>query len=252
MSILDILNNLPSLVGNWARLENATTSDDKPTELTRYVGGHNREVQPYITGYHQVIFFLPYMLFTTSTFPAEDWLHCTCESFTPHTYSINMGDVPGVGQVSTSYPISRTTNREFTLSFREYTKMPILTIIKAWHSLFNPLFGASFYGKGIAVPFAYKGTAIVYLLKPTCDKDGEITDDDIEEVYVYQGVYPITCPEDVAAQSDQATNESVVLPVTFKFDGAPADLSILAVKSLVLLAINKNYKDTYKKLLTNV
>jgi hypothetical protein len=235
------------IAGQLMRLNNSVKSDDTPTELSHYSGGHTRKTQPHITGYHQVLFFLPETLFGTSGSDSQKWLHSTCDSYTPHSYNINMGDVSGIGQVGVSYPISRTTNREFTLGFKEYRNLPILSIIKAWHSLFDPLIGTSPFGSFVLTPLSYKGVVVVASLKPTSD-NGNITTDDLEEAYIYEGVYPISCPEDTAVASDYSSNDTSQLSVTFKFDGAPLDLGFPGVSDLVVSSLGLgeySYNTTY-------
>lgn len=236
------------IAGQLLRLNNAIDSDDKPTEMSRYAGGHTRKTQPHITGYHQVLFFLPETLFATMGSEAQKWLRTTCESFTPHSYVINMGDISGIGQVGASYPISRTTNREFTLGFREYRNLPILSIIKSWHSIFDPLIGTSPFGSFVLTPLAYKGVVIVASLKPTANENAELTTDDLEEAYIYEGVYPTNCPEDTVIASEQSSNDTALASVTFKFDGAPLDLGFPGVKEAVVSSLGfsgYSYNDAY-------
>jgi len=233
------------IAGQLLRLNNAVDSSDEPTNMSRYPGGHNRQTQPHITGHHQVLFYLPETLFGGYASEAQKWLHSTCETFTPHSHTINTGDVTGIGQVGISFPVSRTTNREFTLGFREYKNMPILSTIKAWHSLFDPLIGTSPFGGFVLSPLAYKGIVVVAILKPTASNGTQITKDDLEEAYIYEGVYPITCPEDILA-SDTSTNDSSQASVTFKFDGSPLDLGFPGVGDAVVFCFeNYKYSDTY-------
>jgi len=233
--------------GQLLRLNNSIDeAHDLPKGASRYSGGHNREGQPFITGYHHVLFYFPTIVFLAMGDDSQKVLFSTCETFTPHTYSINTSDVFGIGQTAVSYPVSRTTNREFSTGFRERSGLPVLSVIKAWHSLFNPLFGTSPYGSLCLVPLAYKGTAIVAIVKPT-STNGKIEEDDIEEAYVYNGIYPINITEESVTSSDQATNETALLNVTFKFDGAPFDLGTVGVRSLVALAFSDySYDTTYE------
>jgi hypothetical protein len=233
------------IAGQLLRLNNSISEDDKPTELSRYSGGHTRATQPHLTGFHQVLFYLPETLFATFGSDAQKWLQMTCESFTPHSYTINMGDVSGIGQVGVSYPLSRTTNREFTLGFREFRNLPILSIIKMWQSLFDPLIGTSPFGSLGLTPLSYKGVVIVANLKPTADS-GSITTDDLEEAYIYEGVFPTNCPEDNVTSSDQATIDTSLASVTFKFDGAPLDMGFPGVAEVVVSSFSGyNYNNVY-------
>lgn len=238
--------------GKLLQLNNATGSNDAPTSMSHYAGGQNRQTQPHITGHHQVLFYLPETLFAGSSSQAQKWLHTTCESFTPHSYVINTGDVIGIGQVGISFPLSRTTTREFSMGFREFRKMPIMNIIKAWHALFDPLIGTSPFGCFGLAPLTYKGIVVVANVKPTASDNGQITTDDLEEAYIYEGVYPINCPDEISA-SDHNTNDSSLLTVNFKFDGAPLDLGFPGVATAVVSCFQGyNYADTYNLIGTNI
>jgi hypothetical protein len=229
------------------------TESDRPDVATRYIGGQNRTNQPFISGYHQVVFDLPPKLFDGST--VEDmntWLQSTCEGFTPHSSNINFVDVNGIGQLGSSFPASRTINREFTLTFREYQKLPILKIFRAWNGLFDPHIGITAFEGGEFIPENYKGYMMVGILSPTASLgDRKIEVEDVEDVYLYEGVYPTLVPEDTATAADQATNDSIQESVTFKFDGAPLDSSTsgLIDKFVARLSVAK-YGDTFKHLAT--
>jgi hypothetical protein len=236
------------IAGQLLRLNGAVGNEDPPTTLSRYSGGQNRTNQPHITGYHHVLFYLPETLFGPYGSEAQRWLFSTCETFSPHSYTINTGDVLGIGQTAASFPTSRVTNREFTLGFREQQNLPILSIIKSWHSLFDPLIGTSPFGSFVLSPLAYKAIVIVAIVKPT-SSGGKITSDDLEEAYVYSGVYPTTCPEDSVVASEQSTNDTSLASVTFKFDGAPFDLGTIGVAEAVVFCFdNYKYTDTYSKI----
>ncbi len=205
----------------------SSTDVDRPTLMSRYMGGHNRTNQPYITGYHQILVSLPTALFgSAEESGAVSWLRSTCEGFTPHSSNMNFVDINGVGQLGSSFPTSRVINREFTLTFREYRQLPILNIFRTWHCLFDTHMGISSFTASEFVPKNYKGCIVVGILKPTASGSNTlISEDDLEDVYMYEGVFPTICPEDTIAAADQATNDSIQASVTFKFDGAPFDKS---------------------------
>lgn len=227
-------------------------AEDLPTGASRYSGGHNRTGQPYISGYHQVLIYLPTGIFLLMGDDAQRILFSTCETFSPHSSNINTSEVFGIGQAAASYPVSRSVNREFMLGFRERSGLPVTRIFKTWHSIFNPTFGTSPYGKTSLSPLMYKGTAIVALVKPTSN-NGKITGDDLEEAYVYNGAFPISFTEETVTTSDQAANETTVINVTFKFDGAPFDLGTVGVETAVVAAFSDhNYQNTYKVLGTGL
>jgi len=232
--------------GQLSRLNKATSADDQPDPMTRYIGGSERNTQPHISGYHHVMIFFPETLFGIwgdyGDNSAQNWLMATCEGFTPHSSNVNMADVSGLGQTGVSFPISRTINREFTLTFREYQNLPILTTIRSWHSLYEPHIGTMTLP---LPPLAYKGIVVIAIVKPTYRSNGEFTTDDLEEGYIYSGVYPINCPDEVTS-SDQTTNESVLASVNFRFDGAPLDIGMLGVAEAIVACFSDyNYLNFY-------
>ena len=205
---------------------------------TRDIGGQFRENQPYISGYFQTLFSLPKII-TEGTDKAFDpttalkWLHSTVEGFTPHTQTINKVDVVGQGQIGSSFVGSVTTTREFTLTFREYQDMPILNIVRAWAGVIDPFTGLSPLSGERFKPSEYKGAVCVIQTRPSQAKDKTaIVEGDIEELYVYQGVFPTTIPVDTAGASDITGNDTVQLSVTFSFDGAPLTSADLKKKDV--------------------
>ena len=192
-----------------------------PDMGTRDIGGQFRTNQPYISGYFQLLFALPSKLFDRNAGNAATWLHSTVEGFTPHTQTLNKVDVAGQGQVGASFVASVATTREFTCTFREYQNMPILNVVRQWAAIFDPFTGVSPLKGSEFIPSNYKGAACIIQTKPVKSKDEAFAGEDIEELYVYQGVFPTTIPVDTAAASDITGNDTVQLSVTFSFDGAP-------------------------------
>jgi hypothetical protein len=141
-------------------------------------------------------------------------------------------------------------NREFTLGFREYQNLPILNIIKTWHSIFDPNIGINSYASltktMFFTPNDLKATVIVANVKPT-HTEGKITKDDLEDAYIYSGCFPVNCPIDMISASDQTSNESIVASITFRFDGAPYDLNTIGVETLVSHLLSESYYDTYRE-----
>ena len=245
----------PNITGAATRNDESVNSSyshasERPTVFNRYMGGAQRLNQPFISGYHHVWFKLPSALYAQGVeSEAAMWLRSTCESFTPHSSTLNMIDVQGIGQIGASFASSKTINREFTLAFREYQNLPILKIIRNWHSIFDQFTGASSLGPGGFIPINYKGWIVVAIMKPTSvQSSGQLDVEDLEEAYIYDGVVPLTTPEDTATASDQASNESVQLSVTFRFDGAPMDLSFPGVGEKVKsLFADDTYYDNYDR-----
>lgn len=228
-------------------------SGETPDILTRYMGGHYRNNQPFVTGYHQILFELPNYLFNaTHNDSARKWFTSTCETFTPHTVTVNFSDVMGIGQIGATFMTNKTIGREFTLGFREYQHLPIMSFLDLWHSVFDEHSGASPLAGNAYVPSAYKGACTVFQLKPTGARENKLTVDDVEEIYVYQGVWPKTNPRDTVGASDQTTNDFIQLSVTFSFDGAPLTLSHLGNGNEVVNLIEKvNSLGSYSQTFTN-
>jgi len=203
-----------------ARFANAGVSAAQPDSITRDIGGHFRKNHPYISGYFQIMVGLPSRLFSGVEDSASKWLHSTCESFTPHSQTINKVDVQGQGQIGSSFISSVTTNREFTLTFREYQNLPILNIIKQWGSAIDPFTGVSPLGGNEFLPENYKGWIAVAQTKPTRSQSASLDVTDLEECYIYQGVFPTVIPMD-AINSDITANDTAQLSVSFSFDGSP-------------------------------
>lgn len=240
------------------RFSNAIKDRDKPDFLTRDIGGHWRNNQPFISGYFQVVFGLPEMLFTSSdaAATASKWLHSTAEGFTPHTQTITKVDLMGQGQIGSSYVANVITTREFVVTFREYQNMPILNIIRRWASVFDPFTGVSPLKGNHFIPLNYKGWCAVAITKPVRSEDKDLAPEDLEECYIYQGVFPTNIPVDAASASDITNNATVQLSVTFSFDGAPltssepgvTDTVINLLKSLRYMGIADS---TYERFLSN-
>ena len=202
-----------------ARFANSGLKASRPDFITRDIGGHFRNNHPYISGYFQIMVGVPERLFAAPEI-ASKWLHSTCESFTPHSQSINKVDIQGQGQIGSSFVSSVTTNREFTLAFREYQNLPVLNIIKQWGSVIDPFTGVSPLGGDEFLPENYKGWIAIAQTKPTRSQEGSLKIEDLEECYIYQGVFPTTIPLD-AVNSDITSNDSSQISVTFSFDGSP-------------------------------
>jgi len=241
MGSSDLISRLSS------RFANAALKATRPDDLTRDIGGQFRTNQPHITGYFQIMVGLPEELFKHGEV-ASKWLHSACESFTPHSQTINKIDIQGQGQIGSSFVSSITTNREFTLAFREYRNLPILNIIKQWAAIMDPFTGVSPLGGDKFLPQNYKGWVAVAQTKPTRSQDGNLKIEDIEECYIYQGVFPTTIPIDALA-SDITANDTSQLSVTFSFDGAPLTSAEKGVTKKVVELFNglNPISDTFDK-----
>lgn len=224
---------------------------ETPDPVTRDIGGQFRQNQPYLSGYFQTLFSVPSGLFSSDGESAQNWLQSTVEGFTPHTQNINKVDVAGQGQIGSSFAASVTTTREFTMTFREYQNMPVLYVVRRWAAIFDPYTGVSPLKGADFIPSKYKGSVCVIQTKPVKSRDEALEAADIEELYIYQGVFPTAIPVDTAAASDITGNDTVQLSVTFSFDGAP--LTSAEIKKATVAEWFKNYRaiNTYAKYSSN-
>lgn len=244
MASSDVISRLNS------KLTSIMQDRETPDYLTRDIGGQFRRNNPYFSGYFQVWFGVPERLFRGPVGPtAVTWLHSTCENFTPHSVTPNSVDIPGIGGTGSSHISGVLTTREFSLSFREYQNLPVLNTIKLWTSVFDPHTGVSpLRGKEFN-PTSYKGWCIVAQMKPTGGGDNAvISADDLEECYVYQGVWPKNIPIDTVGQTDISASDSIQLSVSFSFDGSPLTSSDDGVVDKVLTFFSAfKYTDTFEK-----
>jgi len=215
--------------------KNLTGERDKPDYMTRDIGGQFRSNQPYISGYFQVIVGLPEILMGGDTYAqaSSKWLHSTVEGFTPHSIMINKGDIIGQGGIGSSFPVNSTVTREFGLTFREYQNMPIINILRRWN-VFDPFSGVSALKGNEFIPENYKGWCAILQTKPVGANDRDLLVEDLEEVYVYQGVFPTSIPIDTAAAEDVNANDFITLQVQFSFDNHPLTSSEPGVVEQVL------------------
>src|SRR6056297_1068557 len=217
------------------RIKNGEGEREHPDFYTRDIGGHFRNNQPYISGYFQIICGLPSLLFNgdDQVRSASEWLHSTCEGFTPHTQALTKVDVQGMGQVGSSFVANVTTTREFTLTFREYQNLPILNVIKRWASVMDPFTGVSPLNGNKFIPLNYKGWLAVAQTNPVRSKDSPLAAEDIEECYIYPGVFPTTIPLDTL-NSDITANDVAQHSITFSFDNTPQTSSEPGVTNKVV------------------
>lgn len=202
-----------------------TKTSDMPRPLTRYLGGWQRENYPFITGYFQFLIRLPDVLFTemaglTDKSWAQRWFLATAEGFTPPSRNLNKVDLPAQGGLGSSYVAGQTLNRTFTTTHREYSGLVILKLLGIWTNIIDMLVGVSEVPGEKWVPKSYKGMAYVIYTKPTGAGRQTLEESDIEEVFIFDGVWPESYPLD-AYDQDISTNDSKVVSVTWNFDGWP-------------------------------
>ena len=218
---------------------------ETPDALTRDIGGHFRNNQPYISGYFQVMFGLPSMLFSEDEEVSSKWLHSTCESFTPHTQNLTKVDIMGQGQIGSSFVANVMTTREVTCAFREYQHMPIMNIIRRWNSIFDPFTGTSPLAGKQFIPTNYKGWLAVMQTKPVrADASDSLYEvNDVEECYIYQGVFPTTLPVDTASAEDITANDTVQLSDLL----TSAEEGVTEKVISLFNSLNHSTKSTYDK-----
>lgn len=222
------------------------STPDSPIKMNRYMGGRTRKTQPYVSGYWYFMLLTPDVIFsddggadlnagsdtaagnyTSEQQYVEKWFHSAAESFTPPSTTLTKLDIPGMGGLGSSFITGREITRTFTVAFREYTNLPIMSALTRWTSIMDPYIGISAVKAEKWNPSTYKGAAVAFLCKPTMsDTDRQalsydsksIITSDIEQLYFFDGVWPESAPHD-SFNSDIATNDGVQLSVTFNFDG---------------------------------
>jgi hypothetical protein len=206
--------------------------EESPHSYNRFFGGRNRENQPFITGYFQVL-LRPPAKFVKDRYNGKDniiqtWFHSTAESFTPPGYSPILAEIPAINGNSSSFLAGVELTHSFTIAFREYQQLPILSMINDWVSYgFNPNYGMS--GLDKFVPNNYKGDCIVIITTPqinTKESTSGIGEDEfikteyIEKVFYFDGVFPEAVPFD-SLNSDITAHDGLQISCTFRFDGWP-------------------------------
>lgn len=169
-----------------------------PNYLSRYHGGHRRDNHPYVSGYWYFLVRPPARLFgaegSAMMEKSVDWLFTTAESFTPPSRNLTKVDVPGMGGLATSYIAGQEIGRTFSIAFREYQELPIMTILQNWTSVLDPNTGVSPLAGDEYVPANYKGAAFAALCKPTIgnrtggDDKTNLAREDIEQLFYFDGV----------------------------------------------------------------
>jgi hypothetical protein len=226
MAIQDIITGLnANMIDSMGigRNTNADKKADQPDDLSRFIGGHRRTTQPFISGYWYFLINPPPAIFGTASNlqQAQKWFHSTAESFTPPSKMLTMADVPAMGGNASSFVSGAELTRTFSVAFREYQNTPIINALDSWtDSIMNPNVGVS--GLKNYIPTQYKGSAFAFLVRPTLGDQGKnlVTSQDIEKLYFFDGVVPEGSPHDALA-ADISGHDSVQVSTTFRFDGWP-------------------------------
>lgn len=82
----------------------------------------------------------------------------------------------------------------------------------------DPFIGASPMKGSQFIPKNYKGCLYVMQTKPVGAFPSHLTEEDIEESWIFDGVWPTALPYD-ALNSDITSADSVQLSVNFSYDG---------------------------------
>lgn len=200
-------------------------TDDRPRSMTRYVGGHSRTIHPYVSGYWYSLIRLPVRIFGDNKESGELWLHSSVETFNPPSKTSTKVDLPGLGGLGSSFIAGQQFTRTFSMEFREFQDTPISSIFERWVSIIDPHYGVSELNGDEYIPANYKGSAMVFLCKPTVSDissaiQPSIDESDVERFYYFEGVFPEGMPDD-AFSSDISTNDVSRINISFSFDGWP-------------------------------
>lgn len=230
----------------FTRLQGKLDSDvEQPQKLTRYIGGSERENHPFVTGYWQFYIEFPDKIFDKQADRGEKWFHSAAEGFTPPSRTLNKADVPGQGGLGASFVVGQTLNRTFTVTFREYRNVPILTMAETWCSVIDPYMGVSPLSGQDWLPSSYKGVACAILTRPVHADADKIEEKDIEQVFYFDGVFPEAPPYETFA-SDISGNDLLQHSITFSFDGWPLTRADdAAMKFAVDRLKDANYMNTF-------
>ncbi len=227
-----------------------SSGDDLPQNLTRYVGGSQRKNHPFVTGYWQFFVDFPPILFKGDQTTYQSWMHSAAEGFTPPSRTLNKADVPGQGGLGASFVVGQTLNRTFTVTFREYRNVPILTLAEMWCSVIDPYMGVAPLKGEEWLPSSYKGTALAILTRPVHADAEPIGEKDIEQVFYFDGVFPEAPPYETFA-TDISGNDLLQHSITFSFDGWPltrVDEAAMTAATDKLKSLK--YEDTYNSYFT--
>jgi hypothetical protein len=232
-----------------------------PQNLSRYHGGHRRDNHPFISGYWYFLINPPERLFgskgANNLESVQNWMFSTAESFTPPQRSLTKIDVPGMGGMASSYVAGQEITRSFTVTFREYQELPILSALQTWTSVIDPNTGTSPLAGDEYIPANYKGSAYAALCKPTVGTRESRTSTnlslaDIEQLFYFDGVFPTTAPYD-SLSADINTMDGATISAEFSFDGYPLLKDSAGVTDTFLKLVNDMYiADTYEHYRGNI
>lgn len=194
-------------------------------------------IHPYVKGYFYVYYQFPSIVLDrtgmkTNGDALSGIMLSLCEGYTPAgDRQIKYEDVVGMGDVSSSFVVGQTVDRNFSLAYREIWGSPVLRVHRAWTSIIDPVYGGFVKykddnGDVDFMPKDYKGKVLVIQTKPIAVHSSENSNRDLTDsiisVDLYTGVFPTT---DLSSMYDaNITDNSIVRPtVQYRFDGVKYD-----------------------------
>jgi hypothetical protein len=245
MGYLDVLQGFSDNIADALDVQFQSTTIDSLRNSAGKIESH-----PFVSGYWQLILKTPpYMhmqkgnkvvnadqkkaLHTISKkdLVAERWFNSTAESFTPPTRTLTSAVFPGFGGVNKSFITGQNIGNNFSVSFREYSKLPIIKLFNSWTSIVHNQTGLSPASEMNWNESLYKSECIAFITDSTQVQYNKqkafykFNRDSIQELYYFYGVYPETNPQDI--QADIAANNTTPITINFKFDGWPLTLQDL-------------------------
>ena len=209
----------------------------------RYLGGSTiTNYHPYVKGYFYTFFqFPPIVTNYDSKIKSNGSLTLLslCEGFTPPgDRQLKTEDVTGVGDVSASFVVGQTVDRNFSLMYRDIWGSPIFVYHRAWTSIIDPFLGGLVIRNKTNVydfvPHVYKGKVMVVQTKPIAlnsvkPVSQNIKKDDWKEyiikVHLFDGVVPVT---DLNSVYDSNINDNTIVrpSIQYRFDGKEYDETV--------------------------
>lgn len=252
MGYLDVLQRISDTTSEALAIQSKSQTVDS---LRNSAG--KTELHPFITGYWQLVLKTPPFMhmhtgklidtdkkklvatISDKDIMSERWFNSTAEGFTPPTRSLTTAVFPGFGGVNKSFITGQTIGNNFSISFREYAKLPIIKLFNSWTNIIHNQTGFSPASEMDWTESLYKSECIVFITDATQVRYDKRQDfykfnrHSVQELYYFYGVYPETNPQDI--QADISSNSSTPITVNFKFDGWPLTLQDLDEKQLEII-----------------
>jgi len=232
---------------------------EKLNSPNRFIGGSDgvNDAHPFIKGYFYTFVQFPRII--TNNYPSiksngSNTIMSLCEGFTPPgDRQIITEDIQGLNGLDASFVVKQQIDRQFSLMYRDLWGSPIFKIHRAWTSIIDPYWGgivnSSENAKLEYIPKDYKGKILVIETKPLAiyadQYTATITEDDIQKVFLFDGVVPLT--DLMSVYDSNITDNTFVKPnIQYKFDGTPIDEtfneSVISQAVTILKTIKNNGK----------